>query len=58
MQKRLAGWKKIYFSKGGQVMSIKSTLSSLPTYSLSLFLALLALLGEMRKCRAIFFGVV
>jgi hypothetical protein len=37
MEKRLASWKKIYLSKGGCLTLIKSTLSSLPTYFLSLF---------------------
>ena len=34
--KRLGGWKGQYRSKGGEVTLIKSTLSSLPTYFLSL----------------------
>ena len=34
---KLAGWKKLYFSKRGRLTSLKSTLSSLPTYFLSLF---------------------
>ena len=37
MEKRLAGWKRMYLSKGGRVTLIKSALSSLPTYCLSLF---------------------
>ena len=37
MERKLASWKKLYLSKGGQVTSIKSTLSNLPTYFLSLF---------------------
>ena len=37
MEKKLAGWKKLYLSKGGRVTLIKSTLSNLPTYFLSLF---------------------
>jgi hypothetical protein len=37
MEQRLAGWKRLYLSKGGRVTLIKSTLSNLPTYLLSLF---------------------
>ena len=37
MEKRLARWNTLYLSKGGKVMLIKSTLSSLPTYFMSLF---------------------
>ena len=37
IQRRLAGWKKLYLSKGGRLTLLKSTLSSLPTYFLSLF---------------------
>ena len=37
MERRLAGWKRLYLSKGGRVTLIKSTLSNLPTYFLSLF---------------------
>jgi hypothetical protein len=37
MEKCLAGWKRLYLSKGGRITLIKSTLSSLPTYFLSLF---------------------
>ena len=36
-EKRLAGWKRMYLSKGGRLTLIKSTLSNLPTYYLSLF---------------------
>jgi len=37
MEARLAGWKKVCLSRGGRLTLINSTLSSLPTYFLSLF---------------------
>ncbi|KAG6674481.1 hypothetical protein I3842_15G044700 [Carya illinoinensis] len=37
VERRLAGWKRMYLSKGGRTILIKSTLSNLPTYYLSLF---------------------
>ena len=37
VERRLAGWKILYPSKGGRLTLIKSTLSNLPTYLLSLF---------------------
>uniref|UniRef100_A0A2N9IH31 Reverse transcriptase domain-containing protein n=1 Tax=Fagus sylvatica TaxID=28930 RepID=A0A2N9IH31_FAGSY len=37
MERKLASWQRMYLSKGGRVTLIKSTLSSLPTYYLSLF---------------------
>jgi hypothetical protein len=37
MAQRLAPWKCLYLSKGGRVALIKSTLSNLHTYLLSLF---------------------
>ena len=36
MERRLAGWKRLYLFKGGKVTLIKSPLSNLPTYFLSL----------------------
>uniref|UniRef100_A0A2N9GI39 Reverse transcriptase domain-containing protein n=1 Tax=Fagus sylvatica TaxID=28930 RepID=A0A2N9GI39_FAGSY len=38
MGHKLSGWQRMYLSKGGKVTLIKSTLSSLPTYFMSLFL--------------------
>jgi hypothetical protein len=37
IERRLASWKQLYLSKGGRVTLIKSTISNLPTYFLSLF---------------------
>ena len=37
MEWKLSGWQRMYLSKGGRITLIKSTLSSLPTYYLSLF---------------------
>ena len=37
IERKLAEWKKLYLSKGGRLMLLKSTLSSLPTYFSSLF---------------------
>jgi hypothetical protein len=37
MARQLAPWKRLYLSKGGRVALIKSTLSNLPAYLLSLF---------------------
>ena len=37
MEKKLSSWKRLYLSKGGRLTLLKSTLSSLPTYYLSLF---------------------
>jgi hypothetical protein len=37
MERRLASWQRLYLSKGARVILIKSTLSNLPTYFLSLF---------------------
>ena len=37
IERKLAKWKKLYLSKEGRLMLLKSTLSSFPTYFLSLF---------------------
>uniref|UniRef100_A0A2N9IMC9 Reverse transcriptase domain-containing protein n=1 Tax=Fagus sylvatica TaxID=28930 RepID=A0A2N9IMC9_FAGSY len=37
IERKLAGWKKLYLSKGGRLTLLKSMLSSLATYYLSLF---------------------
>jgi len=33
----LVGWKKLYLFKGGRITMVRSTLSNLPTYFMSLF---------------------
>jgi hypothetical protein len=38
VERRLASWNKLYLSKGGRVTLIHSTLSSIPSYYLSMFL--------------------
>ena len=45
-RRRLAAWKRQYISKGGRLMLIRSTLSNLPIYLLSLFR-----LPKSVKCR-------
>jgi hypothetical protein len=37
MVTKLVGWKRMYLSKGGRLTMIKSTLSNIPTYYLSMF---------------------
>ena len=37
MERRLSGWQKLYLSRGSRLTLLKSMLSSLPTYFLSLF---------------------
>ena len=37
IERKMAGWKKLYLSKGGRLTLLKSMLSSFPTYYLSLF---------------------
>ena len=49
MERRLAGSKRMYLSKRGKVTLIKSTLSSLPTYFLSLFPVPIKVANHMEK---------
>ena len=49
MEQRLAGWKRLYLSKEGKVTFIQSTLSSLPTYFLSLLPIPVKVANRMKK---------
>ncbi|KAL4637913.1 hypothetical protein ACB092_03G112400 [Castanea dentata] len=49
MERRLACWKWLYISKGGRVTLIKSTLTSLPTYFLSILLVPGKVANHMEK---------
>nr|XP_023889789.1 uncharacterized protein LOC112001857 [Quercus suber] len=49
MERRLAGWKRLFLFKGGKITLIKSTLSSLPTYFLSLLRILVKVANRMEK---------
>jgi hypothetical protein len=57
IERRLAGWKKIYLSKGGRLTLLKSTLSSLPLTICCFSLFLNMWLRELRCSNAISFGV-
>jgi hypothetical protein len=49
MERKLAGWKKLYLSRGGRLTLLKSTLSSLPTYFLSLFTIPVSVANRIEK---------
>jgi hypothetical protein len=49
VERRLAGWKQLYLSKGGKVTLIKSMLSNIPTYFLSLFPILAGVAQRLEK---------
>ena len=49
LEKKLSGWKRLYLSKGGRLSLLKSTLSSLPTYFLSLFTIPIAMAARLER---------
>lgn len=49
MTKRLSSWKKNYISLGSKITLIRTTLSDLPTYYLSIFKALVRLIKFIKK---------
>jgi hypothetical protein len=60
MERRLASWKRLYLSKGGRLMLIKSTLSNLLTYHLSLVPIRIGVANCVEKLQQVFLwgGVV
>jgi hypothetical protein len=57
MEYCLAGWKRLYLSKGSRLTLIKSTLSSLPTCFISLFLVPVGVANWIEKLKRDFCGV-
>lgn len=49
LEPRLAGWRKQFLSKGGRLTLVKSTLSSLPTYFMSLFVIPVSVANKPEK---------
>jgi hypothetical protein len=49
VERCLSGWQKLYLSKGGRLTLLKSTLSSLPTYFLSLFTIPISVVRRIEK---------
>ena len=49
MEKKLSGWKRLYLSKESRLTLVKSTLSSLPSYYLSLFVILVAVADRLER---------
>ena len=49
IEKKLSGWKCLYLSKGGRLTLLKSTLSSLPTYYLSLFVIPIVVADRLKR---------
>jgi hypothetical protein len=47
--KKLARWKRMYLSKGDRLTMIKSTLSNLPAYYLSLFQILVGVVKNTKR---------
>ena len=53
-RKRLAKWKRQYISKGGRFTLIRSTLSNMPTYVMSLFRCLGKSRSDWKKFKEFF----
>ena len=57
-KKRLAMWKRQYISKGGSITLLRSTLSNLPIYFMSIFHLPRAVRMRLEKFKVIFCGEV
>lgn len=58
MERCLANWKRLYLLKGGRLTLIKSALSNLPTFYLSLFPILIVVAKKLETFSEIFYGEV
>jgi hypothetical protein len=56
IERRLEGWRRLYLSKGGQITLIKSMLSNLPTYILSLFPILVGVANDRKFAKEFLVG--
>ena len=56
MEKKLLGWKRVYLSKGGRLTLLKSILSSLPPYFLSLFTISIVVAARLERIQRNFYG--
>ena len=57
MRRRLALWKRQYLSKGGRITLIKSTLSNIPLYQMSVFRMPKSVARRIEKLQRDFCGV-
>ena len=56
VRRRLAVWKRQYISKGGRITLIKSTLSNIPLYQMSLFRMPKSMARRLKSYEEIFCG--
>ena len=56
MERKLSGWKRLYLSKGGRLTLLKSSLSSLFTYYLSLFTIPIVVADRLERQRNFLWG--
>ncbi|KAK3211460.1 hypothetical protein Dsin_016166 [Dipteronia sinensis] len=56
IEKMLTPWKRKFLNKGGRLVLIKSVVSSIPSYFLSVFKVPVGWLKTLRKCKDLSFG--